>query len=358
MNIILFSQPRAGPGSSTSPIRWRSASSARSSLGILGTAFALGMQLGQAKRRSARCTCDSGRNGSQRWPSRKREIAELKQQLQERVDAMAMRLGEVNAHVIRLDALGKRLTEMANIDHREFDFDSAPPTGGPETEGVSAADSRSHATCWSRSSGKVDLRDAQLAALENVILARKLKEQIHPEGRPVQAGFISSYFGERQDPFTGHQAFHKGIDFAGSAGSEVVAVAAGVVTWAGERSGYGSLVEISHGNGYVTRYGHNQKNLVAVGQTVTRGEPIALMGSTGRSTGPHVHFEVLRNGRQVNPASFIGALAQVRHLGLLPRPSAAGSAHAPSRPTLRRPEPIRRCRVYCVQYARPRPAIA
>jgi len=272
-------------------------------LGILGTAFALGMQLGQRSGK-ALVRLDSGQ-----WVAamgeEKQQIAELKTQLQERVDAMAMRLGEVNAHVIRLDALGKRLTEMANIDHRELDFDSAPSTGGPESEGVSAQipDLTQMMESLER---RVDLRDAQLAALENVILARKLKEEIHPEGRPVQAGFISSYFGDRQDPFTGHQAFHKGMDFAGSAGSEVMAVAAGVVTWAGERSGYGSLIEISHGNGYVTRYGHNQRTLVAVGQTVTRGQRVALMGSTGRSTGPHVHFEVLRNGRQVDPASFIG----------------------------------------------------
>jgi murein DD-endopeptidase MepM/ murein hydrolase activator NlpD len=151
---------------------------------------------------------------------------------------------------------------------------------------------------------RVQLRDSQLSALENVILAKELKQQIHPEGRPVNQGFISSYFGERQDPFTGHEAYHKGIDFAGTAGENVVAVAAGVVTWAGERSGYGTLVEINHGDGYVTRYAHNERVLVNVGDTVKRGEAIALMGSTGRSTGPHVHFEVLRNGRQVNPLSF------------------------------------------------------
>ena len=153
---------------------------------------------------------------------------------------------------------------------------------------------------------RVDLRDSQLAALENVILARELKAQIHPEGRPVTGGFISSYFGEREDPFSGHEAYHKGVDFAGSAGSNVMAVAAGIVTWAGQRTGYGNLVEINHGDGYVTRYAHNEKTLVAVGQAVKRGEAVALMGSTGRSTGPHVHFEVLRNGRQVDPLSFIG----------------------------------------------------
>jgi murein DD-endopeptidase MepM/ murein hydrolase activator NlpD len=272
-------------------------------LAILGTAFALGMQLGQNSGRAISSA------GSGRWVAavaeEKKQIAELRTQLQERVDAMAMRLGEVNAHVIRLDALGKRLTEMANIDHRELNFDSTPATGGPESEGVGAQipDLTNMLDSLER---RVDLRDAQFAALENVILARKLKEEIHPDGRPVRAGFISSHFGERQDPFSGHQAFHKGIDFAGSRGEDVVAVAAGVVTWAGERSGYGSLVEVSHGNGYVTRYGHNQRTLVAVGQTVTRGQAVALMGSTGRSTGPHVHFEVLRNGRQVDPASFVG----------------------------------------------------
>jgi len=225
--------------------------------------------------------------------------------LQERVDAMAMRLGQMNGHVIRLDALGKRLMDMANIDQNEFDFDSAPPTGGPESEGMGAQipDLTNMLEAMER---KVDLRDAQLAALENVILARDLKALIRPEGRPVTKGFVSSFFGERQDPFTGHQAFHKGVDFAGSAGSEVVAVAAGIVTWSGKRAGYGALVEISHGDGLITRYGHNQRNLVTVGQTVTRGEPIALMGSSGRSTGPHVHFEVLRSGRQVNPVTFIG----------------------------------------------------
>ena len=134
---------------------------------------------------------------------------------------------------------------------------------------------------------------------------RKLNEEIQPEGRPVHQGFISSYFGQRQDPFTGEEAIHKGVDFAGNLGDEVVAVAAGVVTWAGVQPGYGKLVEISHGNGLVTRYAHNQRALVNVGDTVTRGEPIALMGSSGRSTGPHVHYEVRINGAPVNPMRYL-----------------------------------------------------
>jgi murein DD-endopeptidase MepM/ murein hydrolase activator NlpD len=274
-------------------------------LAFLGGALAIGVQLGRAGHEHS-VLGESLRFGNI-LAEQKRQITELKQQLQLRVDAMAMRLGEVNAHVIRLDALGKRLTQMAAIDSREFNFDRDPPSGGPEGagEGVSAQIPDLTAQLGALEQ-RVSSRDSQLVALENVILARELKEEIHPEGRPVASGFISSYFGEREDPFDGREAFHKGVDFAGDKGSSVVAVAAGVVTWAGERSGFGKLVEISHGDGYVTRYGHAERTLVTVGQTVTRGQPVALMGSTGRSTGPHVHFEVLRNGRQVDPLSFIG----------------------------------------------------
>jgi len=274
-------------------------------LSVLGAAFALGMQWGLGSH--ARVALgDTARFGTL-LAEQKVQIADLKQQLQLRVDAMAMRLGEVNAHVIRLDALGKRLTEMADIDSREFNFDRDPPSGGPEGDGEGVSAQIPDLTVMLRQlEQRVDLRESQLSALENVILARELKEQIHPEGRPVTSGFISSYFGERSDPFDGREAFHKGVDFAGAAGSRIVAVAAGVVTWAGERSGFGKLIEINHGDGYVTRYAHNEKTLVSVGETVKRGEPVALMGSTGRSTGPHVHFEVLHNGRQVDPLSYIG----------------------------------------------------
>ncbi|HWZ61580.1 MAG TPA: M23 family metallopeptidase [Steroidobacteraceae bacterium] len=270
---------------------------------IVGGAFAMGLQIGRGVHREVALAETS--QFSQVLTQQKQQIADLRQQLQLRVDAMAMRIGEVNAHVIRLDALGKRLTEMADIDSREFDFDRDPPSGGPEGEGVSAQ-IPDLSGMLAQLEQSADLRESQLAALENVILARELKEEIHPEGRPVASGYISSYFGERADPFDGREAFHKGVDFAGQLGSEVVAVATGVVTWAGERSGYGKLVEINHGDGYATRYAHNERTLVSVGQTVKRGEQIALMGSTGHSTGPHVHFEVLHNGRQVDPLSFIG----------------------------------------------------
>ena len=312
MNLILFSQRegRARQLNLAHPVTLGVVGVLM--LGILGTAFAIGMKLGQ------RSGVALNHGDSTQWATvltnQRKEISDLRSQLQERVDAMAMRLGQVNAHMIRLDALGKRLTDMANIDQREFDFDSEPPTGGPEDSDGVGAEIPDLTNMLDQLERKVNLRDAQLAALENVILSRDLTQQIRPEGKPTKSGFISSYFGERQDPFTGHEAFHRGVDFAGVAGSEVTAVATGVVTWAGARSGYGSLIEINHGNGYVTRYGHNQRVLVKVGQTVHRGDAVALMGSTGRSTGPHVHFEVLKNGRQINPSTFLGTSGNVNSI--------------------------------------------
>jgi murein DD-endopeptidase MepM/ murein hydrolase activator NlpD len=149
-------------------------------------------------------------------------------------------------------------------------------------------------------------REQQLGVLENLILTRELNKQVYPEGRPVQEGFISSYFGQRADPFTGYTATHKGIDFAGPEGTSVISVAAGLVTFAGDRAGYGNMVEVNHGNGMVTRYGHNEKLLVKQGEMIRKGQEVALMGSTGRSTGPHLHFEVVKNGIQVDPLRFIG----------------------------------------------------
>jgi murein DD-endopeptidase MepM/ murein hydrolase activator NlpD len=223
------------------------------------------------------------------------------------LDALALRLGQLNARVLRLDALGQRLTQMAGLDDGEFDFSSLPSLGGPE-EPLAIADVEqvsSLLTALDRLGAQVEDRQQQLNVLEDFLLNRKFRDEVHPEGRPVMAGYISSNFGNRTDPFTGRAAFHKGVDFAGRAGSEVVAVASGVVIWSGDRYGYGQMVEVNHGNGYVTRYAHNAENLVAVGDTVKRGEKIAVMGSTGRATGPNLHFEVLRNGRVVNPLSYV-----------------------------------------------------
>ncbi|MFZ9995015.1 MAG: M23 family metallopeptidase, partial [Steroidobacteraceae bacterium] len=184
-------------------------------------------------------------------------------------------------------------------------FDTAPAIGGPETEGL-PAEATDLGALFDDLESRLSRRATQFGVLEQVIMQRELRAQIMPEGRPVQRGFLSSAYGMRTDPFTGRNAFHWGIDFAGNLGDPVVAVGAGVVTYVGRRVGYGFVVDVSHGDGFVTRYAHNSAVTVKLGETVTRGQQLALMGSTGRSTGPHVHFEVLRNGRPVNPLSYLG----------------------------------------------------
>ena len=228
--------------------------------------------------------------------------------LQQNLDALALRIGLLNAHVVRLDALGARLTQMAGLKDGEFDFSSAPSLGGPEEPLAATEDMQINGVVDAIAVLDEQLADRsrQLTVLEDLLLNRKLRDEVRPEGRPVTSGYVSSQFGSRTDPFTGRRAFHKGVDFAGREGAEVVAVASGVVIWSGERYGYGQLVEINHGNGYVTRYAHNVDNLVAVGDTVRRGEVIARMGDTGRATGPNLHFEVLLNDKPVDPLTYVG----------------------------------------------------
>ncbi|MDJ0929175.1 MAG: M23 family metallopeptidase [Gammaproteobacteria bacterium] len=231
-------------------------------------------------------------------------VDELRNESRENLDALALRVGELNASVIRLNALGRRLTGMAGLEDGEFDFDNPPALGGgPEIPAVATAGAR--ATSLLADIEALDdslfVQEAQLNVLEDLLLNRKLRQRVYPKGRPVRAGYISSSFGRRTDPFTGKSAWHRGVDFAGKRGAEIVAVAAGVVTWSGDRFGYGKMVEINHGNGYVTRYAHNEENLVAVGDHVKQGQTIARMGSSGRATGPNLHFEVRHLGRPVNP---------------------------------------------------------
>ncbi len=230
-------------------------------------------------------------------------IHEARLSAESELDALAARLGKMQANVIRLNALGQRLVKVSKLDSKEFNFKNAPSYGGPaETESVASVDFEN---VISNLDKQLTSREEQLAVLEEVIMNRQLRRSSKPRGRPITKGWTSSYFGKRADPFTGKIAMHKGMDFAGKEGSGIVAVANGVVTWAGDRYGYGNLIEINHGNGYTTRYGHNAKLLVEVGDSVEKGQIISLMGSTGRSTGPHVHFEVLKNDRQINPAKFV-----------------------------------------------------
>ena len=240
--------------------------------------------------------------------SQRNAIAITRQQTEDTLDALSIRIGQMNARIIRLDALGRRLTEMADLEEGEFDFDSVPAIGGPEEEPFASGSAVAVAevlVAMQDFDNQLNNREAQLGVLESMLMDQKLSDRVYPQGRPVKSGWMSSYFGRRTDPFTGKPANHRGVDFAGKAGSEVIAVADGVVTWSSSRYGFGKLVEINHGNGYATRYARNSENLVSVGEEVRKGQTVALMGDTGRATGPNLHFEVLRNGKRVNPVTFI-----------------------------------------------------
>ncbi|MGS2717747.1 M23 family metallopeptidase [Eionea flava] len=233
-------------------------------------------------------------------------LEDVKQESQETLSAMTLRMAELQGRLVRIDALGERLTSMADLDQGEFDFTQQPAVGGPET--AELGDSHTppkFIDLINQLADKIDDREQQLETLESLMVDRSFQNDVFVAGRPVLKGWMSSRFGRRTDPFTGKVAWHSGVDFAGKMGSEIVAVASGVVIESGERAGYGGMIKVNHGNGFQTRYAHNKKNLVKIGDVVKKGQVIALMGSTGRSTGPHVHFEVYKYGRTVDPASYI-----------------------------------------------------
>ncbi|MCW8907456.1 MAG: peptidoglycan DD-metalloendopeptidase family protein [Sedimenticola sp.] len=238
--------------------------------------------------------------------NQRQELEETRGRTQQHLDALALRLGQLQSDVLRINALGERLVELGELDQDEFNFQEIPARGGMEsqeaTRSISPPELLSEMEQLSR---VIEDREHKLALMEGLIRDSQLQEEMRPRGRPVEKGWVSSSYGYRNDPFTGKRTFHHGVDVAGKKNSNVVAVASGVVTWVGSKSGYGKLVEIRHPDGYTTRYGHNSKILVKVGDLVTQGQPIALMGSSGRSTGPHVHFEIARNGKTLNPSKYL-----------------------------------------------------
>ena len=237
------------------------------------------------------------------------ELAQVQQSVARDMDALAVRLGKLQAESMRLNALGERLAAVGKLDDGEFDFSAEPALGGPKSSSPAVSLSAAEVdSALERLEEQFDRQSAQLGMLESVLFDREVDLGLMPAGLPVRTGFKSSGFGYRADPFTGRPEFHGGVDFNGPRGSDVVSVAGGVVSYAGKKPGYGNVVEIDHGNGYMTRYAHNDRNLVDVGTPVRAGETIAKMGSTGRATGVHVHFEVWLNGRLVNPSQYIRAI--------------------------------------------------
>lgn len=238
------------------------------------------------------------------------ELENTRRGAQRELNALAARLGELQAEANRLNALGERLTRIGQLQDGEFDFERPVGVGGPgpvrditidELQGGMVRLDRQFAA-----SGE------QLGVLEALLFNRQLDMNAVPSREPITGSYITSGFGRRADPFGGGSQFHKGIDFEADVGDPVLAVADGVVSFAGVRAGYGNVIEVDHGNGYVTRYAHNSRLTRRVGDLVRAGQEVAKAGSSGRSTGAHVHFEVWENGRAVNPRKFLGQRSPLR----------------------------------------------
>ena len=232
-------------------------------------------------------------------------VQNLERQAVAESGAVGRQLGQMQARLWRMEALGVQVADVAEIPLDEFGFDLPAPQGGPVASCENVLewpDLRAGLDALA-----IDIRDREdeLQVLESVLGNQEYRAAAALSGWPVTRGWISSPYGRRVDPISGKMAWHTGIDFAGRKGSDVTAIASGVVVHAGSRHGYGKLVEIDHGDGFVTRYAHHDELLVRSGDIVRRGDAVGSMGVTGRTTGPHVHIEVLKNGRHVNPARYV-----------------------------------------------------
>ncbi|QNU14774.1 M23 family metallopeptidase [Thermomonas sp. XSG] len=235
---------------------------------------------------------------------RQAELDKVRRDAQRDVNALAARLAELQAQANRLNALGTRLTRAGQLQDGEFDFEKPVGQGGGGiARDMPPAELRARLVALEN---EYRAAGTQLSVLETLLFNRALDRNTVPSREPIAGSFVTSGFGGRADPFGGGSQFHKGIDFQASIGDPVLAVADGVVSYAGDRSGYGNTVEIDHGNGYVTRYAHNSRLVRQVGDLVRAGQEIARAGSSGRSTGAHVHFELWQDGVVVNPRKFLG----------------------------------------------------
>jgi murein DD-endopeptidase MepM/ murein hydrolase activator NlpD len=243
------------------------------------------------------------------WLAVAQQAEQLKQQAYQResLDAMAKRLGEMQAQLLRLNGLGVRLTKLSGMKPQEFSFDEKPAQGGPYIPAPIQRDVslQSMDQQMAELTALLGDRGDKLVALETLLMQNSLSKKMLPSVAPITAGWYSSNFGWRIDPFTGKNAMHEGVDFMVNAGTPIYASAGGIVVYADTHPQYGNMVEIDHGNEVITRYAHASKLLVRVGQVVRRGQEIAKVGSTGRSTGNHLHFEVRYKGLAQNPVRFL-----------------------------------------------------
>lgn len=243
--------------------------------------------------------------------------------LKENLAAMAVRLGEMQAQLMRLDALGERVQGLAGVKPEEFNFKDLPGRGGAEASSMDGDHRPRDLTmiefqqALDAVSRDIGYRADYLNVVETILMTDKIKFKLLPTNQPVDASYSSSSFGWRVDPFTGRNAFHEGLDFPASVGTAIVAAAAGVVIAAEYHPQYGNMLDIDHGNDVVTRYAHASRLLVRVGDIVRRGQHIADIGATGRSTGPHLHFEVRIKDVAQDPRKFLNAGTDLAKVDIL-----------------------------------------
>ncbi len=273
---------------------------------VLGAVLGLGMLMGVGASTATGMVTNSALQA--KVARQQAELAQAQRASQTQVNALAARLGELQAQATRLNALGERLTDMGKLKDGEFDFDAPVGVGGGD-EPVSDMPVESLKQSLGEVEQQFSTSGQQLNVLASLLFDHQLEQNAVPSRMPIRNTYITSGFGGRADPFDGGSAFHKGVDFHANVGDPVLSVADGVVSYAGVRGGYGNVVDVDHGNGYVTRYAHNSRLVVKVGDLVRAGQQVAKAGSSGRSTGAHVHFEVWANGRVVNPRKFLGDTA-------------------------------------------------
>ncbi len=234
------------------------------------------------------------------------EAAKTQLYLRENLNAMAAKLGQMQAQVLRLDSLGERLATLAGIGKQEFNFDKKPGQGGAESS--RPARDLTMSEFGQELDGlmkKLDDRSDQLGLMEAMLVQQQARKVAIPSSRPVSTGWYSSNYGWRIDPFTGQKAFHEGVDFMAVSGTPIHAAGGGIVVYAATDAGYGNMIEIDHGNGLISRYAHASKLLVKVGDVVMKGQEIGEVGTTGRSTGPHLHFEERLHGIPQDPEHYL-----------------------------------------------------
>ena len=232
------------------------------------------------------------------------EMEYTKRYVKNHLNVLGQRIGSLQAQISRINAVGQRLAGTAGIKMDDFNFDEDPAVGGYNMDEV-ASDEIDILEALNSLEIRLDVKESEMEALGMLLSNRELHASQTPSGWPVDGGWVSSAFGIRTHPITGGRNFHRGVDIPGKLGANVLVVADGVVTKSEKKGNYGWMVEVNHGDNYVTLYGHNRKNLVKVGDVVSKGQPIAELGSTGRSTGPHVHFEVRKSGKHINPIKYL-----------------------------------------------------